>query len=312
MISIGVVNIDCSHPLAFARELNKGNRARYKAVFNDGFRGDDEVNSFVENEGLDKVCESVEELAELTDVGFIQGCNWDRHIEYAMPFISRGKPVFIDKPMVGNVADCRKLIDLENSGAIIIGASSARYCNEVRQFLDLPEKTRGRVLHVDVTVGVDEFNYAIHAVEALCAIADKKPLSVKYVGRGAQDGLTCDTYFVEFEGGATGCYHCVLGGYVNFNVIIVTTVTSYCFTIDNTKLYKALLDELCDKLEGKENHIASVETITESIRLALAGKCSRESNGERVEIYSPRLEDVSFDGAAFEKGYAAASSPIYL
>lgn len=311
MINIGVVNIDCSHPLAFARELNKGNRARYKAVFNNGFRGSDEVNAFVKKEGLDRVCKSVEELADCTDVGFIQGCNWDKHLEYAMPFINRGKPVFIDKPAVGNVADCRRLIELEKSGAVILGSSSARYCNEVRDFLDNQEE-RGRVLHVDITVGVDEFNYAIHAVEALCAIVEEKPRFVKYVGRGEKDGQTCDTYFVEFECGATGCYHCVLGNYVNFNIIIVTAVTSHCITIDNTKLYKALLDEICDRLEGKENHLASMVTISDSIKVALAGKYSREHSGIAVATESPFLENVSFDGYEFEKTYAASSSPIYL
>lgn len=312
MIKIGVVNIDCSHPLAFARELNKGDRARYKAVYNDGFRGDDEVNSFVEKEGLDRICQSVEELADCTDVGFIQGCNWDKHLEYAMPFINKGKPVFIDKPTVGNIADCQRLIDLEKNGAVILGSSSARYCNEVRAFLDKPEEERGRVLHADITVGIDEFNYAIHAVEALCAIVEEKPRSVKYVGRGERDGQTCDSYFVEFEGGATGCYHSVLGNYVSFNTVIVTTKTSYCFTIDNTKLYKALLDEICNKLEGKDNHLESMETISDSIRVALAGKCSRENGGKAIAIDSPLLEEVSFDGYEFEKGYAAASSPMYL
>lgn len=312
MIKIGVVNIDCSHPLAFARTLNKGDRAKYTAVFNEGFRGEDEVNSFVEKEGLDKACKSIEELADYTDVGFIQGCDWDKHITHAMPFIERGKPVFIDKPIVGNIADCQKLIELEKNGATILGSSSARYCYEVRKFLELPEETKGKVLHVDITVGVDEFNYAIHAVEALCAIVERKPVSVKYVGRGEQDGQTCDTYFVKFEGGATGCYHCVLGNYVNFNIIIVTTIASHCITVDNTKLYQALLDQICDKLEGKENCLADMTTITDSIRVAIAGKCSMQKGGENVDVRSDELEDISFDGAEFVKGYAAASSPMYL
>ena len=53
MIKIGVVNIDTSHPLAFSEILLKENRARYAAVFNDGFRGDDEVESFIKKRGLE-------------------------------------------------------------------------------------------------------------------------------------------------------------------------------------------------------------------------------------------------------------------
>ena len=47
MIRIGVVNIDVSHPKAFSEYLKKGNRARYVAVYNEGFRGDDEVEGFI-------------------------------------------------------------------------------------------------------------------------------------------------------------------------------------------------------------------------------------------------------------------------
>ena len=34
-------------PLHFVEELNKWNRAKHVVVFNDGFRGNDGVNSFV-------------------------------------------------------------------------------------------------------------------------------------------------------------------------------------------------------------------------------------------------------------------------
>ena len=312
MIKIGVVNIDISHPLMFSAVLNQGNRARYAAVFNAGFRGDDEVKSFVRKQGLDKICHSVEELADYVDVGFVQNCNWDKHLKYAMAFIERGKPVFIDKPMVGNVADCRKLIELEKRGAIILGSSSVRYCNEVRQYLSLPEEKKGKVLHIDITVGVDEFNYAVHAVEAMCALAETRPVSVRYVGTAHREGQSCETFFVEFEGGVTACYHCVAGNYVSFNVIVLTTVDSHCFTIDNDALYKALLDQICNRLEGKPHCLAGIEELTDSIKVLLAGKCSRESAGAMVGIDSPALETVRFDGDAFEKEYAANSRPMYL
>lgn len=312
MIRIGVVNIDVSHPLAFAKELNKGDRAKYVAVYNDGFRGEDEVRGFVENHGLEKICYSLDELADYVDVGFVQGCNWDKHLGYAMAFIERNKPVFIDKPMVGNVAECDKLIELEKNGAVILGSSSARYCEEVREFLTTPVEVRGEILHLDITVGTDEFNYAIHAVEAMCGLSEKKPLSVKYVGTGYKDGKKCNTFFVEFEGGSTACYHCIEGCSVKFNLIVVTTKTSYCIRLDSGKLYKALLEELCNKLEGKENCLAGMEELTDSIRVLLAGKCSMGNGGKAVAIDSPDLENVRFDGNAFEKEYAAKAKPIYL
>ena len=72
MIRIGVANIDVSHPKAFAEYLKKDGRARYVAVYNDGFRGDDEVEAFMRGYGLEKRCDSVEELADCVDIGFVQ------------------------------------------------------------------------------------------------------------------------------------------------------------------------------------------------------------------------------------------------
>ena len=96
-IRIGVVNIDVSHPKTFSQTLKEENRARYAAVYNEGFRGADEVKGFYQYAGLDKICNSIDELVACSDVGFIQACNWDKHLVHAMPFIEAGKPVFIDK-----------------------------------------------------------------------------------------------------------------------------------------------------------------------------------------------------------------------
>ena len=56
MIKIGAVNIDISHPLVFSEYLKKTQRARYTAVYNDGFREDDEVEAFIKNCQLEKRC----------------------------------------------------------------------------------------------------------------------------------------------------------------------------------------------------------------------------------------------------------------
>lgn len=312
MIRIGVINIDVSHPKRFSEILLEGDRARYVAVYNDGFRPREEVEAFVHNSKLEKICDSVEELADSVDIGFIQGCNWDKHLDYVQPFIDRNKPVFIDKPAVGNVADINKLLELEKNGAKILGSSSLRYSYEVREFLEKPEAERGKVLNVSITVGTDEFNYAIHAVEGLCAMIDAKPVSTRFIGTAHQDGKKCETYFVTFENGATGQYHCVEGRGCPFHVVAVTTKQDSTFTVNPGKLYIAMLDQICNNLEGKENCMADMTTVTDAIRVMLAGKASKENEGKEIAIYGKEVEATSFDGYAFEKEYAAAASPLYV
>lgn len=312
MIKIGVVNIDVSHPKTFSEELKKDDRARYTAVFNEGFRGREEVEGFFNSAGLEKICSSIDELVEVSDVGFIQGCNWDKHVEYAEDFIKAGKPVFIDKPIVGNVKDCKKLLELEKNGAIIMGSSSVRYCNEISEYLNMPENEKGKLLHISATVGVDEFNYAIHAVEGICAVAESAPVSVKFIGVSEREGQKCESYFVTFENGATATYHVVEDRFLLFHLTFITTKKDYCVTLDNYQLYGPMLNEICNKVEGKKSRIASMKELTDSIRVMLAGKLSKEKNGEKISVYSDELENISFDGYAFEKKYAAAASPMYI
>ena len=312
MIRIGVVNIDVSHPKAFSEYLKKGDRARYVAVYNDGFRGDDEVEGFIKNYGLEKRCASVEDLADTVDVGFIQGCNWDKHLGYAMPFIERKKPVFIDKPIVGNLADCRKVEQLVKNGAVILGSSSVRYAEEIGAFLSIPESERGKIVTVFGTSGLDEFNYAIHVVEAIGALLGTGAVSTRFAGRGEVDGQACETFLIKYANGTTGVYNAFMGIWHPFEVVIMTTKNTYQFRIETGKVYGQLLDRICDYMETGKNNLAPVTTITESIRVMLAGRISRAQDGKEIKIADIPENDPGFDGTEFARGYAKAASKIYL
>ena len=315
MLKFGAVNIDVSHPKMFADVLSKGERGRYTAVYNDGFRGDDEVKAFAEKFNL-KICKTLDELVDSVDIGFIHGCNWDKHMAYAEHFIKKNKPVFIDKPMVGNMQECRKLIELVKNGAPIIGTSALRYCDEVVKVRKTMEEQNTRAIHVDVTVGVDDFNYAIHAVEEICGIINDIPVSCQHISAAKVDEETCDTFLIKFKNGATACYHSLLKKFAMFNTIVLTANpeynTDFCFEVDNDQIYRAMLDVVCDYLEGKENILASMEEMVDAIKIMIAGKASKENGGIEVSLDSLLLEKTSYDGNEFEKNYSATAKKIYL
>ncbi|HUX19650.1 MAG TPA: Gfo/Idh/MocA family oxidoreductase [Spirochaetia bacterium] len=312
MIRIGVVNIDVSHPKMFASWLLRENRARYAAVYNDGFRKDDEVAAFVRDFALEKRCESVRELAEMVDIGFIQGCNWDRHLSYVEAFFQAKKPVFIDKPIVGNIRDCERLEAYAKEGNVILGSSSLRYSNEIASFLKRPTSERGEILHVYGTCGVDEFNYGIHIVESICGLIQSKALQTQFVARSEKGSMTCENFAVTFVNGATASYSLFSGLWMPCVVVIMTTKGTYSFEIDSSTVYKALLDRICDYMETGKNSCATVEELTDSIRIMLAGRLSRESNGTPIRTDQIPKDDKGFDGGLFEKGYAAAAKRIYV
>lgn len=312
MIRIGVVNIDVSHPKAFSEYLKNDSRARYVAVYNDGFREDDEVNGFMRHYGLEKRCDSVEDLADSVDIGFVQGCNWDKHLRYAMPFIERGKPVFIDKPIVGSEADCRKLAKLATDGAVILGSSSVRYAQEITSFASCSEQERGKILNIFGTAGVDEFNYAIHIVEGFGGLAGAGAVSNQFIGRSVMDDKICESFLIRYANGVIALYNTFQGIWQPFEVVIMTTKSTYQFRIDTSKIYGALLDRICTYMETGKNTLAPVHLLIESVRIMLAGRLSRERDGAEVKLSDIPADDPGYDGDVFERGYAQNAKKIYL
>ncbi|MBO4452470.1 MAG: Gfo/Idh/MocA family oxidoreductase [Clostridia bacterium] len=306
MIRIGTVNIDTSHAPSFAEILLKGEDARYTAIYNDGFRTDAEVEHFIEKYGLEKRYYDLSEMAKNIDVAFIQSCNWDRHIELSKPFIDAGVPVFIDKPIAGNLKDLKEIERLAANGAVIIGTSAMRYTYEHDSFFAVPEENRGNVLHVTAMVGVDEFNYAIHAVESIMGfLPGIKPVSTRYLGTGNVNGAETDSYFVRFDNGAAADYHICKKCWQPSTALVLTDKTGFAYKIDSNKVYEAMLKRFVRYMNGEKEALASVESMTDSVKIMLAGIKSRANGGSEEFILNLSENDPSFDGYAFEEFYAA-------
>lgn len=308
MYRIGTVNIDTSHAPAFAEILLSGNDARYTAIYNDGFRTDDEVDAFISRWGLEKRYYDLAEMAKNIDIAFIQSCNWDRHLELAQPFIDAGVPVFIDKPIVGSVKDINKLLSLVDSGAVILGTSALRYTYEHDSFFAVPETERGDIVHVSTMVGVDEFNYAIHSIESIMGFIKARPVAVRFLGAAEVSGTPAESFYVRFDNGATACYHVCMKGWQPSTALVLTTKTSYAYKIDTNKVYEAMLKRVVKWLSGDKDGagLATPDEMCDSVRIMLAGKKSRENGGLEMPIDELNENDIGFDGYAFEEFYAAS------
>jgi hypothetical protein len=311
MIRIGVVNIDTSHPRAFCDILGKENRARYVAIYNDGFRGDDEVESFIKKYNLEKRCETIEELADMVDIGFVQGCNWDKHLEQAKVFIDKGKPVFLDKPVVGNMKECIELKKYSDKGAVILGGSSLRYSAAVSEIKKLEINELGKLINIFGTCGVDEFNYGTHIVETICSAVGSEAKWCKFNANSSVEGVS-ETYTVEFKSGATATYNIAHKTWHPCKLLVSTTKDVYYYNASSSDNYKAMLDRICDYMESGVNNMASVNELVDGIKIMLAGKLSRESGGKTILLEDLPLDYPGFDGREFEIGYASSASKSYL
>lgn len=311
MIRVGAVNIDTSHPLGFGEVMEKNGRARYVGVYNDSFRDDGEVEGFIRRFGLEKRCGTLEELADMCDVGFIHGCNWDDHLRCMEPFLKRGKPVFIDKPIVGNLRDVKRLRELAAQRHVILGASSARYAYEIQEFLSIPAEERGEIVQVYGTSGVDEFNYGIHIAEAMGGLLGTGAELVRYAGRGDAGGKYAETCCVLYKSGPSACFTTFTGTWQPFVLTVMTTKNTWQIRLDSNRLYAALLEQVCNYLEGKPHILADMDVLLESVEIMLAAAASRALGGAAVRLEDLREDGPCYDGARFCAEYGAAAGRLY-
>ena len=311
MIKIGLVSIDVSHPLGFSQQLEKYCMdMKYEYMCKKSFRSDAEAEWFKNRFALSGIVDNISDMVDKVDIGFIQSCNWEKHLEQAMPFIEKGKPVFIDKPIVGSVKDIEKLRALVKNGAVIYGSSSVRYCDEVQSFISKSPNEVGKIISIYGTCGVEEFNYGIHIMEILSALAGSKAVKGKFVGRTDTD-VPCEVYNVEFENGIIASYHIAIGRWQPFDITIMTTTNVYNFRIDSSKLYVSLLREIYRKLKGMPDKIADIETLINCTQAMLCAKRSRdEADGAWVHV-DELNENDRFDGYAFEKEYGEKAGEVY-
>ncbi len=312
MVKVGCVTLDTSHPKSFAFHMtDRGMDMRYSHVWDKNFRKPEEVAWFANKYNLE-VCEDLADMAQKVDVGFVHATNWEKHMELAIPFLAAGKPVFVDKPIVGSVKDVAKVRELAANGARILGASSARYCEEIQSFLNEPVETRGEIVAVFGTAGNNEFDYCIHVVEALSALAGAKAVSGKFVGQSESfDGKSCQVFSVQFENGIIGTYYSVLGRWCPFHFTVVTTKQTRSFAIDTTKIYLPMLEEIHRELTTGNSLLADVETLLNCSEIMLCCKKSRDELGGKEVTIDMLDPDDKFDGYKFEEGYAAKASQIY-
>lgn len=312
MIKIGGVSIDVSHPKGFAEVLESCCMdMKYEYLCKESFRGDEEADWFVERFGLAGRVEKIEDMVDKVDVGFIQSCNWEKHLDQAIPFLEKGKPVFIDKPIVGSMKDIKRLREIVKKGARILGSSSARHAEEIRTFLAKSREERGDILSIFGTCGVDEFNYGIHIVEIMQELAGAKGISCKYIGSGQNMGAVCEMYCVTFDNGITGTYYIAKDKWHPFHLTIMTTTGTFSFVIDSGKIYRSLLVEIYRELTMGKSELADLDALINCSMIMLCGKKSRDEQEGREVSLDMLTEEDKFDGILFEKEYASKASVIY-
>ncbi|GBF72494.1 hypothetical protein PA598K_00749 [Paenibacillus sp. 598K] len=299
-LRVGLVDLDTSHPGSFVpllRELGHEVTGVFDSgtVYEAGYAA-----AFAREHGIEAVCDTLEELADRVDAVFIHSCDWELHVRHAEAFVAAGVAVFVDKPMAGSVQDLRRMTDWTRQGAILTGGSALRYCREVQAW-----SARG-IPAEDWVYGlagcaVDEFNYGIHAYTLLHGLMGSGIASVRHLGERAQRQIE-----LTWKDGRTGMISIGrTAGYLPFYATLVTHKQVEHWQVDNTLLYRALLEAVLPYLAGEAPAPVAFEELVEVEYAALAARRSAELGGRVVSLDELPSDYAGYEGPAFARYYQA-------
>ncbi len=154
MIRIGILGSDNSHALMFSKIVNipdsegyyQFDDVRITAIY--GFDDDPMHTEKVAKEGrIEFIAKSPEEFYGKVDAVMVVYRHGKYHVPHILPFVEKGYPVWIDKPISTSIEDIEKLREaVERNNTLITGGSTLKYNHEILTLQRMVEnKTLGEV-----------------------------------------------------------------------------------------------------------------------------------------------------------------------
>lgn len=305
---LGLVGLCTSHPdswIPVIREMNKEGvfDVEITAAWDSGeTRPAGYAKEYCAKMNIPHAVEKMTDMLPLVDGVMVLTTNWERHMEQAEPFVKAGKAVFIDKPIAGNLKDANQFLDWAKQGYRITGGSAQRFFKPSEDFLAIPEAERGKVYTAYAAMGVDEFNYGIHAYAALCSVLGSGIVSAQYIGHSNQKHI-----ILEWKDGRTGLVTVGKNAWLPCMLTVITDKQIKQLSPGELS-HRTIMRKILPYLSGKTDTppVATAEELIEPELAAMAARISWLNHGQKVYLTDLRLDDPGYDGMQFAREYRRA------
>lgn len=219
---------------------------------------------------IDYVVDSYVDMAGAVDAVIIARDDYLNHFEMSQPFLEKGIPVFIDKPLTLDLVELQWFMPYIKSG-LLMTCSGFRYAQE----LDYPRNNIEdfgdiKLFRAAVINGWDK--YGVHMLDALLGLGEFEPVSVE-----CQSHVKYDSMLIELRGGNYVQIDALGPEVVTFSFDIYGTKKCAKYEIrDNFSAFKRSLYHFIKQVKSGEPSI-NPKTIELSILTLIAGNQSRDS-----------------------------------
>ena len=297
VLKAGIVGITTGHVKAFTGAINDpeatGDLAGVKVVA--GFTGGIEDNpaswdrremltAYLRDEQGCTIYDTIQEMMKHVDVVLLESIDGRPHLEQAKPVIAAGKPLFIDKPAAGSLADVIEIFRLaKEAGVPCFSSSSLRFSSEYQAMRN--ESPIGDIVgcaaHSPCALEEhhpDFFWYGVHGMEILYTIMGAGCQTVTRVHTEGND-LAVGTW----EGGRIGTFRGIRDGKRGYGATVFGSKgIQACSKYDG---YRPLVDQICKFFKTGVPPVSAEETI-ELFAFMEAADESKRQGGVPVSIES--------------------------
>jgi len=291
----GIIGLDTSHVMAFTNLFQdpkaEGYRGRIRVVA--GYPGGTDIPASKDRVGKiteelrtagAEIVDSIPALLAKVDVVLIESVDGRPHLEQARPVLEARKPLFIDKPVAGSLADAVAIFDLaKRLGVPCFSSSSLRFTPGVLGMRNDPRV--GDVVGCDVwgpcplePTHPDLFWYGIHGVEMLFTIMGT---GCERVTRSRTEGTEVVTGI--WKDGRAGVFRGIRQGKAEYGAMVFGTKG-----IESSGEYGGygpLVEEIAKFFVTGKAPVSPEETI-EIFAFMEAADESRRKDGEPVTLES--------------------------
>jgi predicted dehydrogenase len=287
-----MIGLDTSHVVAFTRQINDPAK-EYGCKVVAGYPGGspDVTSSATRVEGFTKqlreqlgveIVDTIEELCTKVDGIMLESVDGRPHLKQIKPVLKAGLPVFVDKPMAGNLADVIEIFRLGKAANVPVWSSSSlRYALGIQDMKD--QGTAGEILGCDVhsPCSLEEHHpdlywYGVHGVEILFTVMGP---GCQSVSRTHTDGW--DVVVGRWADGRIGTYRGIRKGKSGYGATVFGS--KGIVRLDKYGGYGALVDEVIRFFKTGKPPVPADQTI-EIFAFMSAADASKEQDGAVISI----------------------------
>jgi hypothetical protein len=287
---LGIIGLDTSHVSAFSKLLNDPKREGMKVVAAYPGGSPDIESSHSRVAGFTaelkklnvEIVDSIPALLEKVDAVLLESVDGRPHLAQALPVLKSGKPMFIDKPLAGSLADAIAIDMLgKKYQARWFSSSSLRFSQKILSYRDpkLKDTVRGADAWSPCSLEKthpDLFWYGVHGVEILYTIMGEGCETVTRTAAG-----NTDLVVGVWKGGRVGTFRGIRDGKAGYGAVVFGS-GSIEFT-DKYDGYAPLVEQFVKFFDGAEAPVPNQETL-ELFAFMEAADQSKAQGGVPVKI----------------------------